>query len=486
MSFPEKLPLSPGDIPLVVDLDGTLIRTDLLFETANSAVVSNPLNIFNLARWYSQDRQSLKHALAQVVDINPELLPFNNDVLDFLQDEHRSGRTLVLATASNEKYAAEIARYLGIFHDVIASDKNVNLKGETKARFLIDRYGVQGFDYLGDSTADLDVWAHARTSYVVDRSRYVLRQLETRTNPVVISQTRESTRTSILRTMRLHQWVKNLLIFVPLVATHRIIYFGDDLLAFVAFISFGLVASAIYVVNDLTDIDNDRRHKTKFQRPIASGALSLPLAWALWPSLLIIGFGLSLIFLPLSFSGVLLAYLILTTAYSLGLKRVAILDVVILAALYTLRIVAGAFALSVPPSFWILTFSLFFFLSLALMKRFSELFDWRAEGQDTLLGGRGYSDRDIELVFGLGIGSGLVSVVVFMFYVHDPAIESLYASPMILWLTGPLLLVWISRAWLIAHRGQMHEDPIVFALKDKASYLIGLLFLLVFISAVMV
>lgn len=484
MSFHEKLQPLQEDIPLVVDLDGTLIRTDMLFESANVLLARNPLSIFRMTKWFSQGKPTLKSHIAQEVDISPELLPYNSEVLNFLEKERQKGRTIILATASTTKYAEVISSYLGIFDEVLSSDMANNLKGSHKAEVLISRFGKNGFDYVGDSSADLEVWKHARTAFVVNASTKVLNSLETFTKPHILSGPEESQLKAGLKALRLHQWVKNLLVFVPLVATHRFLNPSDDVLAMLAFLSFGLVASAIYVVNDLADIENDRRHNIKSSRPLASGQLSIPVAWGMWPLLLIAGFGLSLLFLPPSFSAVLLGYLLLTTAYSLGLKRIAILDVVILAALYTLRIIAGAFVLSVPPSFWILTFSLFFFLSLALMKRFSELFDARAEKFRGVLGGRGYSEQDINLVFALGVGSGLVSVVVFMFYVHDPAIESLYSSPMLLWLTGPLLLIWVCRAWLIAHRGQMHVDPIVFALKDQTSYLIGVSLLLVFVAAV--
>lgn len=473
-------------LPLVVDLDGTLIRSDVLFESANAFVSRHPLQFPKMISWLSQGKSVLKAELAQRVELNPAALPYNDVVVKFLTEERSRGREIILATASNQKFANEIAAYLGIFDKVLGSNESLNLKGQKKSELLVSLFGEKGFDYIGDSRADLSVWQHSAHVLMVSPSGMILNDASRFSTPEIIDNSQRQTFSALVRSLRLHQWVKNLLIFIPLIATHRFLIAGDDLLVVVGFISFCLVASAIYLINDLSDISHDRLHKTKVNRPLASGALAIPIAWISWPILLFAGFALSVLILPPTFSLILAGYLFLTTAYSLGLKRIAILDVVVLAALYTLRIIAGAFAISAPPSFWILTFSLFFFLSLALMKRFSELYELRIAQNNSSIGGRGYSHQDIDLVFGLGLGSGLISVLVFMFYVHDPAIENLYSAPILLWLTGPLLLIWISRAWLIAHRGQMHEDPIVFALRDVPSYLIATCLMLVFIAAMVV
>lgn len=472
-----------GPLPLIVDLDGTLIRSDVLFETANAFVSKNPLKLPALIKWLSQGKSVLKAKLARRVELNPAALPYNEVVVEYLTKERSRGREIVLATASNQHYAEQIAAYLGLFDKVFGSSESLNLKGENKAKLLVSLYGDQGFDYLGDSSADMKVWEKSAHVLMVSPPAKLLKAATRFSIPEIVDQSQRRPFSAFMKSLRLHQWVKNLLIFIPLIATHRFLNGADDLFVVFAFFAFGLVASAIYVINDLSDLPHDRLHKTKVNRPLASGALPIPVAWLAWPLLLVAGFALSVLVLPLTFTLVLVGYLVLTTAYSLGLKRIAILDVVVLAALYTLRIIAGAFAISAPPSFWILTFSLFFFLSLALMKRFSELYEHRLAQNNSSLGGRGYSHQDIDVVFGLGIGSGLISVLVFMFYVHDPAIENLYSAPILLWLTGPLLLIWISRAWLIAHRGQMHEDPIVFALRDVPSYLIAACLILVFITA---
>lgn len=486
MSSASSSRASTALLPLVVDLDGTLIRSDVLFESANAFVSSNPLNLPKLIFWATRGKSALKSELAQRVELNPAALPYNDAVVDFIREERSRGREIVLATASNQKYADEIAAYLGLFDHVFGSTETHNLKGAKKAELLVSRYGKQGFDYIGDSHADLSVWQQAAAAILVSPSKKLREAASRFTTSQIVDTPERRPIAALIKSMRLHQWVKNLLIFIPLIATHRFINAEDDVLVVVAFLAFSLVASAIYLINDLSDLAHDRLHKSKVKRPLASGALPIPVAWVAWPLLLIIGFGLSILILPQMFSLVLAGYLVLTTCYSLGLKRIVILDVVVLAALYTLRIIAGAFAISAPPSFWILTFSLFFFLSLALMKRFSELYELRLTENKDAIDGRGYSHRDTDFVIGLGLSSGLISVLVFMFYVHDPAIESLYSTPILLWLTGPLLLIWISRAWLIAHRGHMHEDPIVFALRDLPSYLIAVCVVLVFITAMVV
>lgn len=470
-------------IPLVVDLDRTLISTDVLYESVNSSLSKNPLSSLEMLSWISQSRQVLKHRLAQQEEIEPELLPYNSAVLELITSEKATGRQIVLATASNLTVAELINAHLGLFDVVLGSDENVNLKGTHKSNKLVELFGEKGFDYVGNSTADLEIWQHARIKYFVGTDNKVLRQLKKFSTPIVIDSQKVNQVTSSVQMLRLHQWVKNLLVFIPLIATHRFLVPTDIFLALTAFVIFGIAASAIYIINDLVDLANDRSHPTKKYRPFASGTIPLPVGWVSWPLLLALALYLSLSLLPFDFTLALIAYIFITAAYSFGLKKLAVLDVVILAALYTIRIVAGAYAISAPPSYWILTFSLFFFLSLALMKRFSELHDARKSNREGLLGGRGYGPQDLELVFVFGVSAAVISVLIFMLYIHDPVIAALYTSPLILWLTGPLLLLWILRAWLIAHRGEMHVDPIVFAIRDKTSYVIAAGLAVIFLAA---
>lgn len=278
---------------------------------------------------------------------------------------------------------------------------------------------------------------------------------------------------TMLKAMRLHQWMKNMLVFVPLLAAHQYADVHRDVMALLAFFIFSFTASSVYLLNDLVDVQDDRHHKRKRYRPFASGTLSLITGWVSWPALLIVAVTLSVLFMPVLFTASLAVYFVLTLAYSLLLKQLAVVDVLTLAALYTLRLIAGAVAVGVATSFWLLLFSMFIFLSLALIKRYSELKTARDAGQVGALRGRGYEPDDLELVSSLGGSAGFISVLVLALYIQDNHAAQLYAMPQLIWLVCPVMLFWISRAWLIAHRGRMHDDPIVFALKDKVSWAVG-------------
>lgn len=469
-----------SDLPLVVDLDGTLIKTDTLFELANQHIFSSPWGIFDLARWSRTGRANLKNELAQRHSVDAATLPYQQEVVDYLSQERSRGRKVILATASNERSARSIAEFLGLFDEVLASDDKVNLKSSLKADALISKFGDEQFEYVGDAKADLAVWRVAGKASMVGRAEKFASSIPRDVPTFNIPVTRLPLVKRALKTLRVHQWAKNLLIFAPLVVTHQFNDFGSVLSAVLAFLAFSLAASSIYIVNDLIDIPNDREHATKRYRMLASGEVSILAAWFIWPLLLASSLAIAVIWLPIAFVVILCTYAATTLVYSLRLKRIPVIDVVTLAGLYTIRIVAGAAAISAPVSFWIMTFSLFLFFSLALMKRFSELMELRIKQQKKKVKGRGYVHQDLELVSSLGAGSGLIAVLVFMFYVQDPKIAPLYASPSVLWLTGPLLLVWIARAWLIAHRGDMHEDPIVFAIRDKGSYAVFGAIVLVF------
>lgn len=475
-----------AEIPLVVDLDGTLINSDMLVESANSYLATHRFGVFSLIGLAFKGRAALKSALAEGRLVDVSTVPVNSEVVDLISQERALGRKTVLATATAEVYAHGMADRLGLFDEVLATTVTVNLKGASKAQALVGKFGRQGFDYVGDSHADLAVWKHARSAVLVSPSRSLTRAVRGLGVPFsVVTPQRASPIRSVIRELRVHQWVKNLLIFVPLIAAHSM---NDPIAAVhavVAGIAISLVASGVYVLNDLVDLSDDRQHARKRNRPLASGAVSISAAWLLWPSLIVAGGAVGLLFVSLEFTGVLAGYVALTMLYSFTIKQRAILDVITLAALYTLRIVAGAVAIQVPLTFWLVTFSMFFFLSLAMIKRFSELKTARDRGTEGRLRGRGYSHEDLELVSALGVSSGFIAVLVFALYIQDAHTAVLYKNPQILWLAGPVLLLWISRAWLITHRGEMHDDPIVFALKDRASWLMGLCVLLVFIAGVM-
>jgi 4-hydroxybenzoate polyprenyltransferase len=460
--------------PIAVDLDGTLIRSDLLVESVSLFLIQHPFQFFKLLLWLIQGKSKLKAELASRVQLDASTLPYNTDVLDWLRAEKTASRRLVLATASHRLLAEQVAQHLNLFDEVLATEGDINLKSTAKAQALIDRFGKGGFDYVGNDWPDVQVWAKAHTAHVVDAGASLLSCAQAQGNVgQVFSSSMPSKLVAMLKAMRFHQWMKNLLVFVPLMAAHQYADAQRDVLALIAFVIFSLTASSVYLLNDLVDIQDDRHHARKRNRPFASGALSLIAGWTVWPALLLVAVVLSALLMPMLFSVSLGVYFVLTLAYSLQLKQLAVVDVLTLAALYTLRIIAGAAAIDVAVSFWLLLFSMFIFLSLALIKRYSELKVARDAGKTGALRGRGYEPDDLELVSSLGGSAGFIAVLVLALYIQDGQAAHLYATPQVIWLACPVMLFWISRAWLIAHRGRMHDDPIVFALKDKVSWGVG-------------
>lgn len=468
-------------IPLVIDLDGTLIHSDLLLESSLSFLKRQPLRLLEPLRWLASGKSILKSRLAQSAPIDVSVLPYNKAVLELIDREKAQGRKIVLATASHRSYAEEIASHLGIFDQVMATDEHVNLSAQRKRDALVREYGEGGFDYAGNSTDDLPVWKAARHAYLVNSNGRITREAKLHGN---VEEELKPDPRSLLRTwakaLRLHQWAKNALIFIPLLASHRLLEI--DLLAdgVVAFLLFGLCASSVYVLNDLLDLDDDRHHASKRKRPFASGALSIGSGLVAFPLLLATAFVGALLILPWKFALALGSYYLLTVAYSFWLKRMMTVDVIVLAMLYTSRIIAGTFAFGVRLTFWMLAFSMFIFLSLALVKRYAELRDARAKGKDSKTRGRGYFPDDLEMISSLGASSGYLSVMVLALYIQDGSTASMYHYPQLIWLACPLLLYWITRIWMLTHRGAMHEDPVVFAIKDRTSLLVGALFALTF------
>ncbi len=470
--------------PLVVDLDGTLIKTDLTLETIGQYLSRRPWGFFTLCAWLLQGRPRLKAQLEKYTSIDAATLPYNEAVLEWLKTEKAAGRRLVLATASQQSLADAVGRHLGIFDDVLGTSGNINLKSSAKRDELVRRYGEKGFDYAGNSPADIAIWASAARAHVVSASSALIRKAQALApGGRVFSPGRKSQAATLLKTLRPHQWIKNLLIFVPLLGAHVLGSIESLTRALLAFLAFGLAASSAYVLNDLTDISSDRQHHRKRHRAFSAGDLDLWMGWMLWPLLLAGALALALLALPLRFVAVLGLYYAMTLAYSFRLKQIVLVDVLTLAGLYTLRIIAGGTAGPVPLTFWLLAFSMFLFTSLAFIKRFSEIASRSDEEGGRMLPGRGYRTGDRELVASLGVAAGYLSVLVLALYVEDPHTAVLYPSPKFIWLACPLLMLWISRAWLIAHRREMHDDPIVFALKDRMSWLIGALFIGVFVLA---
>jgi 4-hydroxybenzoate polyprenyltransferase len=472
--------IAPIARPLIVDLDGTLLRSDMLLETGMAFVRHKPLSLLKVFGWLSKGKAALKEGLALACPIDVSALPYDPAVIELIEVERRNGRTIVLATASHHSLAERIAEHLKLFDRVLASDADRNLSAHRKRDLLVELYGEGGFDYMGNSRDDLLVWAAARRAYVVNPESGVESSAQAQGNVHQVIRSNTSELKDWMKAFRLHQWMKNTLIFVPMMAAHQLtnpILLWQGVLAF---LFFGLCASSVYLLNDLLDLADDRHHHSKRNRPFAAGRLTIKSGLLLFPILLIGAFSGAAWLLPWEFSAALIAYYILTLAYSLSLKRQMAIDVIALAALYTLRIIAGAAAFGLDLTFWILAFSMFIFLSLALVKRFAELHEARRKGDTGKTRGRGYYPADLEMISSLGASSGYLAVMVLALYIHDQATTGLYAYPQLIWLACPLLLFWITRVWMLTHRGQMHDDPVVFAIRDRTSLVVGILFGLVF------
>ncbi len=461
-------------LPLCVDLDGTLIHSDMLQESFIRLLRQKFLYIFFIPFWLLKGKFCLKHKLAEKVNIDYGCLPYNRKLIEYIEKEKKSGREIVLVTAADKIIAEGIATQLGLFDEVLASTDGVNLKGRKKATVLLEKYADKGFDYIGNEKVDLYVWMHAHTALSVNHSRKLRCVLSELDNIEYIETDLEKSLVkSTLRALRPHQWAKNILVFVPLLLAHS--YFDESrvISTLLAFVSFCLCASAVYIFNDLMDLDADRRHPEKKNRPFAAG--DLPILTGIVLSVILLFLSAFLAFtLSSGYTFVFVVYFLSTTAYSLGLKSVALVDVFILAGLYTIRVLAGTFAANVELSFWLLAFSLFIFFSLAMLKRYSELYNLeQREKKRTVV--RGYSTDDKGILALLGVASGYISVLVMALYITTPEHMVEYHKPEFLWIVFPALLFWISRIWLLAWRGQMNEDPVLFALKDMASYSIALI-----------
>ncbi|MDR9437157.1 MAG: UbiA family prenyltransferase [Thiohalophilus sp.] len=464
-----------SQLPLAVDMDGTLVHSDTLWEACLRLLAERPWLVLLLPFWLLGGKTAFKQRLSEHVRLDPQTLPYNQPLLEFLQAEKQRGRPLWLVTASHPQTANAVADYIGLFDGVLASDARCNLSGSHKAERLVETFGEGGFVYAANAAVDLKIWRRAAAAIVVNAGPGLTQRANSVTALERIFPRPGATDTlkTLLRAMRLHQWSKNGLIFVPLVLSHS--WGATDLVmhTLLAFIAFGCAASAIYLVNDLIDLEADRLHHEKRHRPFAAGLLPLPWGIAMIPVLLVVAFTIAST-VNSHFMLVLVIYLLLTTAYSLFLKPVALLDVLALTSLYTLRIIAGALAIDVPLSYWLLAFSMFIFFSLALSKRFSELYNLKQkpEGKQTA---RGYHTEDLPVVSLFGISSGYLSVLIMVLYIHDLQADSLYDQPLWLWPVAIAVLYWISRIWLLAHRGVLHEDPVLFAIHDRTSYIVALL-----------
>ena len=468
-------------LPIVVDLDGTLIHTDTLHESCLELLHHHSIQGLLLPLWLMHGKAHLKQKISEKISLNPETLPYNLELIAWLREKKALGHQLVLCTATDSKIALKIAAHLNFFDSVIASDGEINVAGKNKKDLLVNRYSEQGFIYAANASIDLYVWNSAAQAVVVNASKNIIKKAAQISEVTKVFSQPPITLNIWRRVFRLHQYVKNLLLFIPLVAAHQIGQLGSLNLLLLAFLSFSLCASAVYITNDLMDLESDRQHPRKRYRPFAAGIVPIKYGLILAPMTLMIS-GTLAYFVGSGFFAWLVVYFTLTLAYSLQLKRYVLIDCLTLAILYTLRIIAGAAAVVISLSFWLLAFSIFLFLSLAFIKRYAELEVQILQG-NTQAHGRGYHTEDLPIIQTLGITAGYASTLVLALYLNSEAVINLYKMPQTIWPAIPLMLFWVSWMWMKAHRGEMHDDPIVFAIKDKTSLVVGLLLLLTFVVA---
>jgi 4-hydroxybenzoate polyprenyltransferase len=455
--------------PLCVDLDGCLVKSDTLFDGICLLARTHPLELWRVPLWLARGKARLKREIARRAPLDVEHLPYNAQLLSYLDDERRAGRQIYLTTGADGELADRIAAHLGIFDGVMASDGATNLTRGNKLASLEAQFGE--FDYVGNSTADLPLLAKAGEAMVANPTSGLRSAM--RSHKVQAAQTfvdRQPRARTLLKAIRLHQWAKNLLLLVPLLLSHDL--HAEPLKAVVAaFFCFSFMASANYLVNDLLDIESDRRHPSKRLRPFAAGDLSVPSGVTL--ALLLVGASVALLpLLPAAFALWLALYILSTAAYSLYLKRVAIVDVLLLSGLYAIRMLAGGAATGTEISPWLAGFACFLFLSLAMVKRFSELEVLRERGAISTHG-RGYLVADLEQIRAFGTASAYAAVVVLSLYITRPDVTELYKHSERLWLVIPLLVYWLHRVWLLASRGELDDDPVIFAIRDRVSLAVG-------------
>lgn len=454
-------------LPLVVDLDGTLTPSDTLMESVIRVVRRDPSNLLRLPFWLAGRRAAFKAKVAEHADFRAETLPYREPLVDYLARERKGGRKIVLATAAHRSIAERVNAHLGLFDLVIATCGETNLRGESKLAGIREQVG-NDFVYAGDSKADLPVWAGAKGAILAGVAPGVAADVRSR---VPVEREFSNSRANFstwCKALRVHQWLKNLLLFVPLLTAFAFLDTDKVATLALAFLSMSLGASATYIANDLWDLDNDRRHPRKCNRAFASGTLSIGKGLGCAALLLVLATALAFVLSP-AFAGMFALYLVLTTAYSWRLKSIVLLDVLVLSLLYTYRIVAGAVAAEITVSRWLLAFSVFAFLSLALVKRCSELVLLRQSDKPASVG-RDYRVGDLEVLWPFGIGASLAAVVVFGLFINAPETAARYAIPHLLWFVQIGLIYLFGRLWITTVRGAMHDDPIVHILENRGSF----------------
>lgn len=462
-------------LPIVVDLDGTLTTSDTLIESLVKLIKASPSSLLCIPFWLSRGRAGFKDAVAQRVSLSAAHLPYHKEFLSYLRLQKDEGRRIILATAAHKTIAQSVSDHIGLFDAVLATEQGVNLKSAAKLKSIQDKIGAD-FVYAGDSPADIPIWKSAKAAILVGASPRLAAAVRSQVS-VAHEFPKEKTGIKIwLRAIRIHQWLKNVLLFVPLLTAFSFLDITNLSTVLVAFLAFSLAASATYIVNDLWDLESDRVHPRKRERPLASGRIPIVKAVMAAAGMLLLGLGLALAISKLFFA-MLLFYLAITSVYSWSLKSYVLIDVIVLSLLYTLRILAGSAAVGIVVSSWLLAFAVFIFLSLALVKRCSELISLGNAGQ-TATRGRDYRVGDLAVLWPLGVGSALSSVVIFGLFISAPETKLRYATPELLWLVAVGLIYWLARIWIKTSRAEMHDDPLIYAIRDKGCLITTILMVL--------
>ena len=460
---------------LFVDLDKSLISTDTLWESMIVLFKGHPFALFKVPFWLLKGKAGFKNEIAKRVIPDAALLPYRENVVSLIQERRDKGADVILATAANERIAHAVSNHLDLFTSVLASDASTNLSGSRKSSAICEASANEDFEYIGDTWVDVPIWKKAQSAIIVDGPRRLISSLKREMPVRELSGQHRSTLFTLVRAMRCHQWIKNILIFVPMILAHQVIDFSHWMAVCIAFICFSLIASSVYVVNDILDIESDRSHPQKKKRPFAAGELQIKTGVILAGILFGLGVGVSTYFISSTFGFMAASYAIVSFAYSSYFKQQPILDLLLLAGFYTYRVVLGGAALpDAPVSEWLYGFSVFFFMSLAMVKRYADLLELEKIGQ-TEAKGRYYTAQDLPLFCSLGPATGCMSIFVLAMYLTSEKVTTIYDKPMILWFICPTLFYWIARVWFLAIRGELSHDPIVFALRDKISYAVAIL-----------
>lgn len=461
-------------LPLCVDLDNTFLKTDTLIEAVVKALIQKPLRIFTLLRTLLMGKAAFKAEVSKMISSLGTSLPTNQELLGLLQVEHARGRPLYLVTGAHQSIANSIREEYPIFKEAHGSSDTLNLTEENKANFLVTKLGPSGFDYIGDSKADISVWQQARSGWIVSHRHRFIAAIQKRfpEKNLQVIQSEKNTLSKVFKLMRVSQWSKNLLVFVPLVLAQQWNDSDKIIEALGAFFGFSALASFIYILNDLSDLQNDRLHPAKKLRPLAAGDVTLSMGIMLMGFLLLLALAIGAS-LPMGFAIFALGYLALNCLYSFKLKKVLVLDAFVLASFYSLRLLAGSGAVEVEISHWLIIFSTFFFLSLGFLKRYSDLLFVAEKAGQTKLDGRGYHFDDRQLLMTAGIVSGFVSILVFALYIYGSESVHYYHRPKFLWGVLFCMLYWITKIWFKGARGLVQDDPVKYALRDKESLILG-------------